>query len=266
MVTPTEMPMQMHMLGAMYAPTDALTLMASVPFVSSEMDHLTRMGGTFTTSSSGIGDVKLTALYVFARPERVRFHAHLGVSLPTGSIDEQDVTPASMGNEVRLPYPMQIGSGTVDVLPAVTYLGQTDALSWGAQVGGTIRLGENSNEYRFGNVAQGTLWGAFKVNEYMSVSARTEAKTWSDVEGADPALNPTMVPTARPDLRAGTRLDFGLGVNFFMPRGALHNLRVGVEALGPIYQNLDGPQLEVNAMIQVGVQYAFGLRGHGHSH
>jgi len=265
MVTPTEMPMQMYMLGAMFAPTDALTLMLGVPFVSSEMDHLVRNGNTFTTSSSGIGDVKLTALYVFARPERVRFHAHLGVSLPTGSIDEQDVTPASMGNEVRLPYPMQIGSGTVDVLPAVTYLGQTDALSWGAQVGGTIRLGENSNEYRFGNVAHGTLWGAYKLTELFSASARVEGKTWGDVEGADPALNPMMVPTARPDLRAGTRFDAGVGLNFFVPGGSLHNLRVGVEALFPVYQDLDGPQLEVDAMVQVGVQYSFGLLG-GHSH
>ncbi|MDX1440649.1 MAG: hypothetical protein R3284_12175, partial [Rubricoccaceae bacterium] len=37
LITPTEMPMQMHMLGLMYAPTDDLTLMAMVPAVSSSM-------------------------------------------------------------------------------------------------------------------------------------------------------------------------------------------------------------------------------------
>jgi hypothetical protein len=264
MVTPTEMPMQMHMLGAMFAPTDALTLMVMMPFVTFEMDHLTRMGGTFTTSSSGIGDVKLTALYTFAHPERVRFHANLGASLPTGSIDERDVTPASMGNEVRLPYPMQIGSGTVDLLPGVTYLGQTDAVSWGIQLSGTVRLGDNDNGYRFGNVYGGTVWGAYELTDLFSASLRVAGRTWGDVEGADPTLNPMMVPTAAPDLRGGTRFDAGVGVNFFVPSGSLHNLRIGVEGLFPVYQDLDGPQLEVQPMLEIGVQYAFGLFGHGH--
>lgn len=264
LVTPTEMPMQMHMLGAMLAPTDDLTLMVMVPYVTSEMDHLVRNGNTFTTESSGLGDVKLTALYTFARPERVRFHANLGVSLPTGSIDERDVTPASMGNEVRLPYPMQIGSGTVDLLPGVTYLGQADALSWGMQLAATVRLGENDNGYRFGNVYGGTVWGAYRLNGLFSASVRVEGKTWGDVDGADDALNPAMVPTAAPDLRGGTRFDAGVGVNFFVPSGTLHNLRVGVEALVPIYQDLDGPQLEVGTMLEVGVQYSFALFGHAH--
>ena len=258
MVTPTEMPMQMHMLGAMYAPTDDLTLMLGVPFVTSDMDHLVRNGNTFSTASSGIGDVKLTALYTFARPERLRFHANLGVSLPTGSINEQDVTPASMGTEVRLPYPMQIGSGTVDVLPGVTYLGQSAVWSWGAQTSGTIRFGENANAYRLGNAYGGTLWGARQLSDVFSASVRVEAKTWGDVDGADPNLNPMMVPTAAPDLRSGTRLDAGLGVNFFVPNGSLHNLRIAVEALLPVYQNLDGPQLEVKPTLVVGAQYAFG--------
>ena len=264
LVTPIEMPMQMQMLGAMLAPSDALTLMLMVPYVTAEMDHLVRNGNTFTTASGGLGDVKLSALYTFARPERLRFHANLGVSFPTGSIDERDVTPASMGAEVRLPYPMQIGSGTFDVLPGVTYLGQSTAWSWGAQVTGTVRLGENDNGYRLGNVGGGTVWGAYKLTEMLSASVRVEGKTWGDVDGADAALNPMMVPTADPDLRGGSRLSVGPGLNFFVPSGALHNLRLGVEALFPVVQDLDGPQLEVDALVQVGVQYSFGLFGHGH--
>ncbi|MGB3151885.1 MAG: transporter, partial [Maribacter sp.] len=45
MVTPTKMPMNMHMLGSMYAPSDKLTLLAMINIVSMEMDHVTRMGG-----------------------------------------------------------------------------------------------------------------------------------------------------------------------------------------------------------------------------
>ena len=269
LVTPVRMPMQMHMLGAMLAPTDDLTLMLMVPLVFNEMDHITRPGGAFTTESGGLGDVKLTALYTLARPEHLRIHANLGVSFPTGSIDEQDVTPMSGGNETRLPYPMQIGSGTVDLLPGVTYLGQKASWSWGAQASAVVRLGENDNGYRFGNVYGGTLWGAYKLTPMFSASLRAEAKTWNDVEGSDPAydmaVNGRVVPTVFPDLRGGTRLDAALGVNFFVPSGSpLHNFRVGVEGFLPVYQNLDGPQLEVKPMVEVGVQYSFGLFGPGH--
>ena len=46
-VAPTEMDMEMHMLGVMYAPSDKYTLMLMVPYLSSEMDHITAMGANF---------------------------------------------------------------------------------------------------------------------------------------------------------------------------------------------------------------------------
>ena len=267
MVTPTAMPMQMHMLGMMWAPTNSLTLMGMVPYLSNSMDHVTRMSVmadpeavAFTTGSSGIGDVKLSALYVLARPGRQRVHAHVGVSLPTGSIEAMDVTPASMGNEVQLPYPMQLGSGTVDLLPGLTYLGQTDQWSWGAQASGTIRLGENDRAYRLGHVGGGTVWGARQLSENFSVSVRSAVKSWGDVEGADAALNPMMVPTADPTLRNGTRVDVGLGVNFAVFHGTLDGFRIAAEIERPVYQSLDGPQLETDLMLTVGAQWAFDLR------
>jgi len=39
----------------------------------------------------------------------------------------------------RLPYPMQIGSGTFDLYPGLTYTGQRDQAGWGGQVLATIR-------------------------------------------------------------------------------------------------------------------------------
>lgn len=230
LVTPERM--QMHMLGAMLAPTGDLTLLAMVPILSNEMDHVTRMGGTFTTASSGLGDVKLTALYVLARPERQRLHANLGLSLPTGTITARDETP--MGEQL-LPYPMQLGSGTFDLLPGVTYLGEADVWSWGAQAMGTVRLSTNDHDYRLGNAFAATAWGARRFTEMLSASLRLEGTTWGNIAGADPAyamaVTNRMVPTVFPDLRGGSRLDVGLGVNFFVPEGALNNVRVGIEGL-----------------------------------
>jgi len=109
LVVPTKMTMDMHMVGLMYAPTDNLTLMGMVPYIDNSMDHRTRMGATFTTDSKGIGDVKLMALYGLKTWDGEHLHLNLGIGVPTGSIDKKDNTP--MGR-VRLPYPMQLGSGT----------------------------------------------------------------------------------------------------------------------------------------------------------
>ena len=46
---------------------------------------------------------------------------------------------------IVLPFPMQIGSGTFDWRPGLTYIGHADRLSWGSQVLGTIRTGKNSS-------------------------------------------------------------------------------------------------------------------------
>lgn len=150
MVTPLRMSMTMHMAGLMVAPSDRLTLMATASYVRLEMDHRTRMGGEFTTTASGVGDIKVSGLLELFNRNRQALHLNLGVSVPTGSIEMADVTPASAPDEAILPYPMQIGSGTTDLLPGVTYLGQVDHWSWGAQARATIRMGENDRSYRLG--------------------------------------------------------------------------------------------------------------------
>jgi hypothetical protein len=255
MVTPEDMTMQMHMIGAMYAPTDNLTLMAMVPFVSKEMDHLTGMGTNFTTNSGGIGDIKFSGLYQLFNNNRQTVHLNLGFSVPTGSIDERDDTPA--GEDVILPYPMQIGSGTVDLRPGITYLGQTDNWSWGAQANTVLRLGENDRGYTVGNRYQLTGWAARKLNEELSVSLRLDGETWENYDGADSALNPDLIPTADPDLRGGTRLDLGIGLNVYLPESFLPEGRLAAEFEFPIYQSLDGPQLETDWQLTLGIQSAF---------
>jgi hypothetical protein len=152
MVAPTSMRMEMHMVEVMYAPSDTLTLMAMAPYIKLAMDHRTRMGGSFTTATEGLGDVTLTALYSAignVRRDRQRLIVHAGVSVPTGSIDERGTTP--MGTDQKLPYAMQLGSGTYDLHPGVTYLGESVQWAWAADGRGTLRLGVNDQGYRLGN-------------------------------------------------------------------------------------------------------------------
>lgn len=255
MVTPTRMTTDMHMLGAMYAPNDRLTILAMVPWVRKSMDHVTRMGVRFTTGSEGLGDVKLGALYVLKRWRGQQLHLNMSVSLPSGDIDETDDTPAA--NDAQLPYPMQLGSGTWDLLPGVTYLGQRDAYAWGAQVLGTVRIGENDNDYTLGDRLELNGWTSYRFSDPWSVSARLRWQSWGEIDGRDDQLNPLQVPTADPDLQGGTRADALIGVNFYAHSGVFKGHRLAIEGGVPVYENLDGPQMSADWMATAGWQYAF---------
>ena len=254
-VSPTDMSMEMHMFGLMLAPSDDLTLMAMVPYVEKSMNHLTRSGGRFRTNSSGLGDIKFSGLYRAADLGDNRFLFNAGVSVPSGEIDERADVPVA--RDAKLPYPMQLGSGTVDLLPGLTYLGQCDRWSWGAQGIGTLRLGRNDNDYSLGDRFDSTAWGAFKFSDWISTSFRTTWSVWGNIDGSDSDLNPGMVPTAGPNRRGGRRVDVGAGVNLYVPEGAMSSFRLAAEFLVPVYQNLNGPQLETDWTWIFGAQMAF---------
>jgi len=254
-VAPTGMTTFMNMFGVMFAPNSRITLSAMLPYTIKDMDHLTRMDQAFTTKTDGIGDVSLTALIVLKRWGRQQVHLNLGISAPTGSVTETGDTPA--GPDTPLPYPMQLGSGTWDLLPGVTYLGQTDWWSWGGQATGIVRLGENDQDYRLGNAFNTTAWGARRISHAISTSLRLALASWGNIHGADPSLNPAMVPTADPDLRGGTRLSIGLGVNLLGTGGFVKGQRLAAEFLVPVYQDLDGPQLKTDWVLIGGWQYAW---------
>ncbi|MEJ2112412.1 MAG: transporter [Flavobacteriaceae bacterium] len=257
MVTPTEMPMQMHMLGVMYAPSNKITLVAMINYVSMEMSHLTGTGMVFETESSGFGDTRLAMLYKFYNKNRNQIHGQIGFSIPTGSIDNKDVTPASNGNEVILPYPMQIGSGTFDPELALTYLLQGEGWSFGSQLKGVLRFGENSNDYKLGNKYNLNNWFAVKAKDWLSFSARLEGAIVGEISGANPNLNPMMVTTADTNNSGGTFMNSGFGFNLYVPNGSLKNLRFGFEFATPLYQNVNGVQLKTKETITAGLQYAF---------
>ena len=205
-----------------------------VPVLDISMDHRTRTGVEFTTESGGIGDVKMSALVGVAARARQRAHLHLGVSAPTGSIDERGEIPAA--TNVRLPYPMQVGSGTWNVLPGLTYLGQTDAWSWGAQAIGTVRLGENEYDYALGHRVSTTTWFSRRLSESASASLRLGVDRWGNISGTDPELHPRMLPTADPARRAGSRANLGVGINLYGAGDTLSGHRLALEILVPVYQ------------------------------
>jgi len=264
MVAPTWMSMQMHMFHLMWAPADRVTLAFMLPYVRKSMEHRVNpnapvpfAGTKFRTDSEGLADVGVTALVSLLRTEEHRLIAELGWSFPTGSIDERDDVPMAPAGDVRLPYPMQLGSGTFDARPGLTYIGQVDRWTWGVNARGVLRIGDNKHHYSLGDLWSVTGWGARSFTDWLSGSLRLEGTGWGNIDGADPALNPTMVPTANPELRAGKRVDLLFGVNVFDSDERFAGNRITLEAGLPVFQSLDGPQLETSWRIQVGWDFEF---------
>ncbi|MFP6583580.1 MAG: transporter [Candidatus Hydrogenedentota bacterium] len=254
MVAPTEMSVEMHMFDFMYGVTDRLSVMAMVPYIRKSMDHATRIGSEFTTDSEGLGDIQFMALHTIRSNQRFKIHYQVGLSTPTGSIDKKGNTPAG---RTRLPYPMQIGSGTVDLLPGLTILANHDDWYYGASTQSTIRLGRNDRVYSLGDVVRLDTWISRVITDNISVSFQVNGRTWGDIDGADSGLDPAIAPTANPNLRAGKRVDLIVGINFFRNEGRFKGNRISFEIGAPAYQSLDGPQLETDLHTKVGWQWAF---------
>ncbi len=255
-VAPQDMIMNMHMLGAMYAPSDKITLMVMANYLENDMNLQMRNGNKFSTSSNGLGDVSVNALYSIFNKNRNAMHAQIGVSIPTGSIEEKAVLPMSMGNAVQLPYPMQLGTGSFGAKLGLTYLGQCDTFSWGHQIMGMININDNDQDYKFGNRYTLNNWIAAKAGDNLSISIRLEGVLIDEIDGSSNLLNPMMVTTADTLNSGGTFINSGFGLNYMIKNGSLKGLRFATECSTPLYQDLNGIQLKQNYNLTFGLQYA----------
>jgi hypothetical protein len=256
---PTEMTMQAHMGMVMYAPTDNLTLRATVPFYRKRMNHLIHDAHVIS-DSNGLGDVVLNVLYAAhsVQEYRHRFLINAGVSLPTGSINvEGPVHGSATQEQARLEYAMQRGSGTFDIMPGITYLGHTQTVAWGGEFIPTIRLGTNDNGYRLGNQTRTSAWVTRKLKDWLSISGRLDALTNGTIRGEDAQLHRHHAPTNDPEFQAWKRLDLAVGVNFYIRNGPLKGHRLAFEAGRPLYQTYTGPQLETDWQLRAGWQWVF---------
>ncbi len=270
-IAPLKMDMNMHMFGAMYGLSEDITLMAMVNYVVKKMTLQTYQGpsgtnvlGTFKGETSGFGDTKVAALIRLHEQSGHKFHASLGLSLPTGSITKKGsvlppfagtMTPAGELVDIdRLAYPMQLGSGSYDLLPGITYNGQNQDLSWGAQLAATIRLNENAEEYKLGNIVEGSAWVARRWAPWISSSLRVKALTEGRIRGRDPVITGGM-PLFVAENSGRDEVDVNLGVTF-SGQDALRGHSLGLEVGIPVYQRVNGLQMKNDWNIMLGWQKA----------
>lgn len=264
-IVPRSMHMEMHMLGGMWGVSDDVTLMAMLPVIVNSMDHITFEGGSgtdrlgsFQTSSKGLGDIGLAGLFRLGVLAGGDIVGRFGLRAPTGSTGNEDtaLTPMGATPRVRVPYMMQPGSGTWAVTPGLTWRAQFGALGWGANYSGVMQIGRNSDGYTRGDEHEISLWGSWLWTPALSSSLRLRAHNRGRITGIDPEIV-APVQTADPDFQGGDRLELGFGVNLLGTGAALAGHRLTAEYLLPFYQDLNGPQMEMERTVILGYQYAW---------
>ena len=247
-----------------YAINDQFALLGLAPLIKKKNVLETFAGanpmqslGTFEVNTSGIGDIKFGALYKAYNSADKNHNVIIDVvmSAPTGSITEQDynLTPMNTYVKTRLPYGMQLGSGTWDALVGVAYWGKEKKWGWGAQYLATIPLeSENSEGWRYGDKHEGTAWLSYEWEPTFNSSLRLRTEQQGTIKGIDPAIyGPGL--GANPDNYGGTRTELSLGANWMY--APAHN--ISIEIAQPIAQDRKGVQVEHDQSIMLSWRNAF---------
>ena len=251
------MSMNMHMLDLMYAPTDWLTLMLMPQFVSMSMTMDTVDGAPPAPSpdmvdhhvqsghqTGGIGDIGMYGLFKLFDNGTHHIHATAGLSAPTGDVGIQLNSNHGIAGGFA-DYGMQLGSGTWDFKPSLTYTGKWQKYSWGAQTSGTVRM-QNQNEsgYALGDLYQATAWGSYGFTHWLSGSIRGVYTYQDSIKGHYNGLINQYSPADYPSNYGGQYWDVGFGMSAMVPSGDLAGNRLSVEWLQPVQDNVNGYQLE----------------------
>ncbi|NOT13298.1 MAG: DUF3570 domain-containing protein [Methylococcaceae bacterium] len=284
---PSNMAMHMHMLDIMYAPTDWLTLMLMPQFMDMSMsmrslsgspgglDHSLNghLGHHLQNSheTGGIGDLGMFALVKLFDDNMQHVHVTLGLSAPTGDVDMKMRRNHQIDGGF-IHYGMQLGSGTWDLKPSLTYTGILGQWAWGAQVNGTVRMeGQNESGYRLGDLFQSTAWGGYHLLPWLNASIRGVYTVQTAVHGqfngiegqffAEDGFTPTSSikfgPMDYPQNYGGRFWDIGFGLNVTIPSGDLEGNQIGVEWLQPVHTDFNGYQLDRDGALAATWSVAF---------
>ena len=263
-VVPTEMDMKMTMIGAMYAPSDRVTLMAMVMSMSKDMtlnSYEPMMGrnliGSFSTSSSDISDISLGALIKLQETDTSRWHGEVTVQQSIGDNKAKDVvlTPMGMNMEMILPYGMQAGDDATRLVLGLTNLRTlSEKVVWGNQL--RSRFVVSDNDWSFGDQTELNTWLQYALNKSVSFSSRLKVVYQDKLSGRNSMIS-APVQTANPENYGGREVHFALGVNFLTHILPGKSDRFGLELIKPIQQEKNNLQMDTDYQFILGYQKAF---------
>ena len=257
-VVPQDMDMDMIMLGAMYAPTDLVTLMSMATFNSKSMNLKTYQPmmernalGDFTTKSSDLSTFNFSALFKIYDEDKSKFHAQLGLEKNMGKNDLQGQVLMPMGSlgSIVMPYGMQSGDKSYSVLSAITYTKTYGSWKLGGQIKSKLNI--QNKEWNFGDVSEINIWSQRDLNNISAWSLRLKIQDVKSIDGLNKQIE-APVQTANPLNYGGETVTFGVGINVMLPQGS-----IGLEAYKPISRDLNGPQMSMDWGLQAGYHLSF---------
>lgn len=262
-VTPNEHGMHMHMFDIMYAPTDWLNLMLMPQFMDMDMNFRQLKNAPVNEhighkhETGGVGDTGMYALVKLFDDTVHHLHLTLGVTAPTGEVDIK-LRPNHQEEPGYIHYGMQLGSGTWDFKPSITYTGRMDDWGWGAQVSGTQRM-EKRNKVGFalGDVFQSTVWGSYNLFDWLSASVRGLYTTQGSIKGYYKGTHPEDSPLDFPGNYGGQYWDVGFGLNAMVTGGEFAGNHLSFEWLQPVADKVNGYQLDRQGALSLTWGYAF---------
>ena len=270
-MVPQNMQMVMHMFMVMYGITDHITAMLTLPYQQNDMTMRMPANGmvmpgmptgtnypsTMSTNTGGLGDIHLEFLYKVLDQGARRLIGGLGLSLPTGSINEKGTT--LLGENTLLPYGMQLGSGSYALLPSLTYVVQKCQWSMGANSIANVQLSPNSLGYTSENQLVTSAWLGYRWFRSLSTSIRLEYLTQSGIQGfnSTTALLAANDPNSNTLNTGGNRLNAYIGLNLYKPQQPLRGMRLALEYGLPVYQSYNGIQQPVTGIFTAQLFYLF---------
>ena len=259
-VVPTEIRQEVTALQIAYDFSDGVTLRGQIPLVHQSTDHISIVPGydEFNISSSGLGDIVFIADKIIARSPNSVWRAGAGISLPTGSIDEEGDTPRAPGDQ-QLPYTMQLGSGTWDFPLLVSYQKYGQRFTWGLEGQARIRTGKNDRDYRLGNTYGLGSWVERNISSDVVLGIRADYLSRGTIRGGDESLTvpipgfPYPAPVVDPSAFGGDQIDVSLYVTATISEG--WRLRLRYER--PAWLDLNGPQTALDHTLAVSIATNF---------
>jgi len=262
---PVDINTHVSLLDLRYALSSRSTLMLATRFLSTDLDQsaVAARGAFEQDSSGGLGDSEVTWLHGLIDHQRYDFSLALGFSAPTGSIHSR------LGDSRAFaPYALQLGSGTWDFVPTLTFADDHATWGWGAQATGRLRL-ESRNEvgYGLGDRIEASAWLSARLCAWLTASVRGLLSAASRIDGEyDARLAPHLVgyryrgteavpvysfdravhahasPLDDPGAYGGLDFDLGFGLSSLIRNGPLAGNRIAFEWLQPMLNHSNGYQ------------------------
>ena len=227
-----------HEVELRFGLTDWGTLEASMPFLRNDMLKETSLA-LFQTTSDVLGDVSVRGLFRLLEMDEYRLSLTLGGTVPTGKLGKSGPTVTGTG---VLPFAMQGGSGSPDILAGGTFQAQNDVASVGFQFNSVIRFMDNWADYRLGNRYDVSIWGAYNLSDWVSFSMRGFFEHWNRIEGFESRTNGAEDPLANSFAQGGERVVIPFGFNLYLREGNAAGHRLSVELYYTVHEDLNGPQ------------------------